>query len=316
VYSSKQFSLASFGYMFSRWTLMSAVEITAAADVDCELAENPLWDDAEKCVCWTDIPAGRIFRLKPAASECECIYRGDPVGGFTLQEDGSLLLFRVNDISVRKPDGTVHRVREVEDNSMVRFNDVCADPAGRVFAGTIGATPESGGLYRIDLDGAITKLFSGTGCSNGMGFSPDLKLFYWTCSTTRRIFQFDFDPGSGALSERRLFYKAAPEEGIPDGLAVDSEGCVWSARWGGGSVARHAPDGRVIGRLQFPETNITSLCFGGENLDELFVTAAKDEGAEAKAAKALFHARVNIGGQRENRSRIIFSSAHVCKSNK
>ena len=82
---------------------------------------------------------------------------------------------------------------------MKRFNDVIADPSGRVFAGTIGEHPK-GGLYRLDLDGTITKMFDGTGCSNGMGFSPDTKTFYWTCSTTRRIFQFDFDAESGALS--------------------------------------------------------------------------------------------------------------------
>jgi sugar lactone lactonase YvrE len=279
-------------------------EITIATNICCELAENPLWDAANQCVYWTDIPPGRIFRLQLPANESACIYHGEPVAGFTLQENGDLLLFRVRDISLLRPDGSVRLVKPFADEGMARFNDVCADPEGRVFAGTVGTTPESGGLYRVDRDGAITKLFAGTGCSNGMGFSPDLKIFYWTCSTTRRIFRFSFDRESGALSDRELFHKAGPDEGVPDGLAVDAEGCVWSARWGGKSVVRHAPDGRIIDLLQFPETNISSLCFAGQNLDQIFVTAAQEKIPGARPVTALFHAAVNVRGLGDLRSRI------------
>lgn len=290
---------------------MNAPVITAATDIRCELAENPLWRDTAKCVYWTDIPPGKIFRLNLPTNQSECIYRGEPVGGFTLQENGGLLLFRVNDIALLKSDGAVQLVRTFEDEGMARFNDVCADPAGRVFAGTIGKTAESGGLYRVDLDGTITKLFSGTGCANGMGFSPSLEIFYWTCSTMRQIFQFDFDLTSGVLSNRRAFYKATGEEGTPDGLAVDCEGCVWSARWGGNSIMRHAPGGEIIERMKFPEKNITSLCFGGENLNDLFVTAAQNKESEAKPVTALFHTNVNVQGLSEHRSRIVIPSANL-----
>jgi len=186
---------------------------------------------------------------------------------------------------------------------MHRFNDVIADPEGRVFAGTLGDHPRCG-LYRIDLDGVVTHLFSGTGCSNGMGFSTDLKTFYWTCSTTRHIFQFDYQRATGDITNRRIFYKAAPTEGIPDGLAVDSDGYVWSARWGSGSIVRHAPDGKVAARLCFPAPRITSMCFGGEKLDELFVTSAKEEKEQNRPGGVLFKVRLQARGTNEFKSRI------------
>jgi sugar lactone lactonase YvrE len=94
----------------------------------------------------------------------------------------------------------------------VRFNDVIADPEGRVFAGTIGKTAAVGGLYRNDLDGQIEQLWSGTGCANGMGFTPDLRRFYWTDSTAQLVYIADYDRSSGALSNRREFYRAPLDE--------------------------------------------------------------------------------------------------------
>jgi D-xylono/L-arabinono-1,4-lactonase len=278
--------------------------VTIAADVHCELGENPLWDPAQRRVYWTDIPAGRILRLDVASGKHEVIYQGPPVGGFTFQENGDLLLFRVNDLALLHPDGRVSLAQKFSDAGLSRFNDVIADPEGRVFAGSIGETRETGGLYRVERDGSFTRLFAGTGCSNGMGFSPDLKTFYWTCSTTRQIFQFDYDRSAGTLGNRRLFYKATPDEGIPDGLTVDAEGFVWSARWGGAAILRHGLDGKVLDRIPFPVPNITSMCFGGDHLDQLFVTSAQAQGENTRAAGALFHVQVKVRGPREFKSRI------------
>ncbi|MDB6028661.1 MAG: SMP-30/Gluconolaconase/LRE domain protein [Verrucomicrobiales bacterium] len=282
---------------------MNPTTVTIAADVPCQLAENPLWDAPKQCVYWTDIPAGKLYSLDVTTGRHRMIYEGEPVGGFTLQENGDLLLFRQNDISLLNGQGIVSKLRAFTDNGMKRFNDVIADPRGRVFAGTIGEHPK-GGLYRVDLDGAVTKLFSGTGCSNGMGFSPDAKKFYWTCSTTRHIFQFDFDAESGAITNRSVFYATTPDEGIPDGLTVDVEGCVWSARWAGASVVRHAPDGSVLTRLRLPAENITSLCFGGTSLEDVFVTSAQSEEANPTPVPGLFRMGVGIRGVPEFRSRI------------
>lgn len=274
-----------------------------AGTEECLLAEGPLWDAKKNCLFWTDITAGKVHRFDLLTQRHEAVYQGEPVGGFTLQESGDLLLFRVNDIVLLKPGGEIVKVRDFSDVGMNRFNDVIADPHGRVFAGTIGKNPDAG-LYRMDLDGEITKLFAGSACSNGMGFSLDLKKFYWTCSTRRQIFEFKFDAATGELSEEKIFYSAEPGEGVPDGLTVDSEGCIWSARWGGSALVRHAPDGTVLGRVHFPAANISSACFAGDDLGEIFVTAAQDVKNPAPHLKGVFRLLAGFRGKPEFRSRI------------
>lgn len=238
------------------------------------LGENPLWHDG--FVYWTDIKMGKLWKFRTDHGPNSLIYEGLPVGGFTMQDDGNLLLFRVNDIAILDPKGKLLACRPYPNEASRRFNDVIADPMGRVFAGTIGTTPESGGVYRLDPDGSLKLLFAGTGCSNGMGFSPDLKTFYWTCSTQRKIFCFDYEVETGTIDNRRLFYEARRDEGIPDGLTVNESGQILSARWAGHAIFIHEPDGWVSERLYFDDHHITSMCFGGEHLDCLYVTAAND----------------------------------------
>lgn len=248
--------------------------ITTLINEHCELGENPLWHPQKGCLFWTDITGRKIHRFHLASGWHEVIYTGPAVGGFTFQSNGDLLLFRVNDIARLGAGGIVDVVREFDDDGAARFNDVIADPEGRIFAGTIGRDETNGGLYRVDLDGAISLLFRGTGVSNGMGFSPDLRTFYWTCSSRRTIFAYDYDRSTGALSRERIFYRAAEDEGIPDGMTVDENGHVWSARWDGYAVVHHAPDGSVIETFKFPVAKVSSLCFGGPDMDEFFVTTA------------------------------------------
>ncbi|MBA3480416.1 MAG: SMP-30/gluconolactonase/LRE family protein [Pirellulales bacterium] len=281
-------------------------EIKITADTHCELGENPLWDPQRQCVYWTDITAGKIYCHETPTGRHRVVYEGELVGGFTLQDSGDLLLFRMNDLALLHPNGQTTALRKYSDEGMERFNDVIADPEGRVFAGTIGAHPHCG-LYRVDLDGKITRLLSGTGCSNGMGFSPDCKTFYWTCSTTRRILQFDYAQATGEVTNGRLFYKTAGD--VPDGLTVDAEGCVWSARWGGAAVVRHAPNGKPIERIDVPARNVTSVCLGGDKLNDLFITSARRGSADLPHAGALFHVAVAAKGRVEFNSRIIIEGS-------
>src|SRR4030095_9985101 len=127
---------------------------------------------------WLDIDTGRLFRADHGTLEHECFFRGDKVGGFTFQEDGSLLLFESDRIALLDPAGRRRVLVEGIDPDMTRFNDVIAHPEGRVYAGTIGRSRESGGLYRVDRDLSVKRLWQGTGCANGMGFTGDLTRFY------------------------------------------------------------------------------------------------------------------------------------------
>lgn len=280
-------------------------ELEAVANYHCKVGENPLWDEREGRLYWEDIESNRLFRVDHASKEHECFFRGDTmIGGFTFQEDGSLLLFEVNRISVLEKNGAHRVIASDIDGDMFRFNDAIADPEGRVFVGTIGKTDQSGGLYRVDLDGTVTALWKGTGCANGMSFTPDLRRLYWTCSTTRIIYVADYDRATGALSNRRPFYEAPVEEGTPDGLTIDREGELWSARWGGSALLRLGTDARVRQKISFPVSRVSSAAFGGPNLDTLYVTTAGGKVDDDALDGVLYRVQVPVPGRLELRSRI------------
>ena len=283
---------------------MSAATPEPLINLHCELGENPLWNADDGCLYWTDITGGKIHRLHLATRQHTQIYSGETVGGFTSEANGDLLLFRVGDIAVLHADGGVGTVRAFADEGSERFNDVIAAPDGCVLAGTIGKTDASGGLFRVECDGSSTLLFRGTGCSNGMGFSPDLTRFYWTCSTRRTIYAFDYDPSSGRLSGERVFYTAPASEGIPDGMAVDRNGHVWSARWDGFSIVHHAEGGAPIETIPFPVAKVSSLCFGGPALDQMLVTTAGGVPGSTSADGSLYQSSPGVQGTPEFRSRI------------
>jgi D-xylonolactonase len=137
-----------------------------------------------------------------------------------------------------------------------------------------------------------------------MGFSPDLRTFYWTCSTRRRIYAFDYERATGGLANRRVLYEATEDEGIPDGLAVDAAGDLWSARWDGFALVRHAPDGRVRERIALPVAKVSSVCFGGPELDRMFLTTAGGASGAGTLDGALFELRPGVRGRAEFRSRV------------
>jgi D-xylono/L-arabinono-1,4-lactonase len=280
--------------------------VEPVANYHCQVGENPLWDEREGRLYWADIEAGTLFRVDHESGEHECFHRGpDQIGGFTFQEDGALLLFEVDRIAVLEKSGQRRIIAERIDSGMVRFNDAIADPQGRVFAGTTGKTDQSGGLYRIDLDGSVEVMWRGTGCANGMGFSPDLRQFYWTCSTTYLIYVADYQRETGALSDRRVFHRAPRDQGIPDGLTVDRLGRVWSARWEGSALVCLNAEGEVIERVALPVSRVSSATFGGPDLDTLYVTTAGGtwEGSGPDDG-TLYRMKMPVPGTVEFRSRV------------
>jgi D-xylonolactonase len=141
-----------------------------------------------------------------------------------------------------------------------------------------------------------------------MGFTPDLRQLYYTDTATRDISLFDYDAETGAISGRRpfVYVEDAPGEGAPDGMTIDAEGCVWSARWGGGCLVRYAPDGTELQRIAFPARKVSSATFGGPDPTDLYVTTAggHQKDVDGPGAGALFRVRPGVRGIREFRSRI------------
>lgn len=243
------------------------------------LCENPLWDGRAGRVLWTDIDSGRVFSCGLESASPELLYQGVSVGGFTMQEDGALLLFRESDVCRLGAEGGVSKILDFHHSGSKRFNDVVADPLGRVFAGTIGKGGGSGGLFLFERDGSHRMVADGTDCSNGLGFSPDGSTLYWTCSTRRVIFVFEYDAAGGVLANQRIFARAGEDDGIPDGLAVDAVGNIYSARWGAVEfgVVVYDSYGNETLRLRQPAKAVTSLCFAGHSLDQVVVTVASHD---------------------------------------
>ncbi|ELZ15446.1 SMP-30/Gluconolaconase/LRE domain protein [Haloterrigena salina JCM 13891] len=280
------------------------------ADTQNDTGEGPLWHPDEGCLFWVDIPAGELYRFDPDAETHTLAYETDgdqPIGGFTIQTDGSLLLFGNGRVSRWQP-GSESATLVTDVDADTRFNDVIADPEGRVFCGTMPGEDSLGDLYRLDVDATVTTVVEDVDIANGMGFTADLETFYFTESEARRIYAFDYDRETGGLSNRRTFVETPAADGIPDGLTVDGDDYVWSARWNGGRAVRYDPTGDPVDRLTVPARKVSSVTFAGPEYDDLYLTTALEGGdreAEGDGAGALFRATgLETGGSEAFRSRI------------
>ena len=285
--------------------------------IDCNdsNAENPLWHPTDHCLYWTDIPCGEMFRYDSTTDTYTQIYSGEPVGGFTIQEDGSLLLF--------KTEGTVEIWREGKTTTIIdsipeargtRFNDAIADPEGRVYSGIIATENTPGLLYLFNTDGSYKVVAEDILLPNGMGFNTDYTCLYFTDSESRTISRFDYDRATGELNNRQVLIEIT-EEGLPDGLTVDSEDYIWSARWDGGHLYRYSPDGKEVLRIPLPTDKVSCVTFGGQNYDRMFISTARNgekcvsyqsRWSQECLAGDIFHLQTEIKGKPEFLSRIGF----------
>lgn len=281
------------------------------AGYDCVVGEGPLWHPDEGVLYWVDIPQGHLYRYDPTTGEHGRAFAADrAIGGYTIQADGSLLLFMGGGAIERwrRDAGVVETIRsDLPDERDSRFNDVVADPRGRVFAGTMPTADRLGRLYRVDRDGTVTRVDEGFDIPNGMGFSLDRSTMYLAVSDDEVVYAYDYDQSTGELSNRSVFVDTEGEAGVPDGLTVDSRDHVWCARWDDHCVVRYAPDGAEERRVEVPPPKASSLTFGGADYAETYVTTAIGEGAAADdhpEAGSLYRFDPPVRGVPEYRSRI------------
>jgi len=261
---------------------------------------------------WTDILMGRLFWYNPLTSESRQCYDGRMVGGFTVQSDGSLLLFMDKGAVVVWRDGQIIRtvIDSIPTEFDQRFNDVAADPVGRVLCGTIplsNVERRSGKLYQLDLDGTYRVLLDKIGISNGIAFSTDCKTMYYVDSLADTIWKFAYEQETGEISNQEEFLTFASESGSPDGMTVDRNGNLWIAVAMGWGIVQYDPDGKLLRRIELPAKFVSSLAFGGENLTQLFVTTGTDcEGEDrGEAAGSLMVVEPGVAGVSEFCSRIL-----------
>ena len=244
-----------------------------------ELGEAPVWCPDEKALYWVDITGRAVHRLDPRSGERDSFPQAHQIGCIVKREGGGFIagfecgLGFLDDALA----GLEIFASPETDLPQNRFNDGKCDRRGRLWVNSADKEEQeaSGSLYRVGQDHAVERLLSGIVLPNGMGWSPDDSILYFTNSSRRVIEAFDFDPATGAIANRRVFAAIDEAAGLPDGLCVDATGFVWSAHWGGWRITRYSPDGTINRVIELPVPNVTSLAFGGTDLDRLFVTTAR-----------------------------------------
>ena len=257
---------------------MNQVELILDAKND--LGEGPTWSTREQALYWVDILGKRLHRLDPATGDTTSWDTEEMVGAAVERESGGFVLAQASGFYTWSSEsGRTPLVDPEADKPGNRFNDGAVDRQGRLWAGTMAIKEGApvGSLYRMDPDLSVTKMVSDVTVSNGLGWSPDDRIMYYCDTGARTIWAYEFDSSTGEIANQRAFAVVPdePEEGGPDGLTVDAEGCVWSARWGGWKVVRYDPDGAVEREVAVPSARVTSAMFGGPDLDQLYLTTAR-----------------------------------------
>ncbi|ALA19961.1 MULTISPECIES: SMP-30/gluconolactonase/LRE family protein [unclassified Chelatococcus] len=243
------------------------------------LAEGPVWIAGQERLYWVDILAPSANRFDPVTGENEELRLPQLISALLPRLGGGLVALTQTglvglDFATGATTPLVDPEADIPDN---RFNDGKCDRQGRLWAGSmrLDASRTSGSLYVIEKDLSWRRVSSGYTAANGLDWSPDGRTLYFVDSVPGRIYAFDCDPETGTVENRRVFAEVPPEEGRPDGLAVDSDGFVWCALWDGWRVRRYAPDGRIDRDVGLPVPRPTSVAFGGADLKTLFITSAR-----------------------------------------
>jgi len=248
--------------------------------VECkdQLGESPVWSAAEAAVYWIDVARPTLHRFDTRTGKHERWDMGKPVGSFVLRAKGGFLLaFRAGLAFLDRPGGTPEWLApaglELGDG---RFNDGKCDRQGRFWVGTMDRNLKRpiGRLYRLDPDLSIHLADEDIVISNGPSWSPDERTFYFNDSPRRVTYRYDFDASSGRVGKRRPFVSFEAMQGRPDGSTVDADGGLWVAEVHAGRIDRFTPDGKLDRWIEVPCERPTSVCFGGPNLETLYITSS------------------------------------------
>lgn len=254
------------------------MRIEVVADIKTVLGESPLWDVEEQRLYWVDIVDRRIFRCTDDGREIRAWDVPEMVGAVALRSQGGAVVALTNGFHFLDFDtGECEPIHDPEPNQPgTRMNDGKVDRQGRFFAGSMDMDGSGGlgALYRLDPDLTCHTIATDIAVSNGPCWSPDNRTFYFTDSRAKTIWAYDYDLATGTPSNRRTFLEldrdAVPS---PDGSTVDAEGYLWNARVYQGQLIRYAPDGTVDRTVDMPVKKVTSIMFGGPNLDIIYVTS-------------------------------------------
>lgn len=251
------------------------------------IGECPLWSLRENRLWWLDITACRLHRFDPYSGHDEVFELPEEPGCLANAGETLLVALRSGVHRFDPRDGSLVRLSGIDyDSRTTRFNDGRCDRAGRFWLGTMfePRTSSEAALYRFDAKG-LARVRGNVKVSNGLAFSPDDHWLYWADSPERRIMRYEFDCSRGEIGDGSLFQSFEEGIGRPDGAAIDKDGCYWIALYDGGAVMQIAPDGRRLRTIPVPVRCPTMVCFGGEDLSQLFITSARSGRSEQELAE-------------------------------
>jgi sugar lactone lactonase YvrE len=268
------------------------------------LGEGPVWNEDEQVLYWLDVFLPTLNCFDPATGVNQATRLDQPIYALALRIGGGAIGSFEHGIGfVDLVRGTIDIVGDPKSGRAVNFNDGKCDRRGRFWTGTMAKDWSSsiGGLYRVDPSRRIDQMDDEIILSNGLGWSPDDRIMYFTDFARRVIYAYDFEVETGVISARRPFIEFLEDAGFPDGMAVDAEGCLWIAHWDGWRISRYGPDGKTRQTIRMPVQRPTSCAFGGPDLSVLYVTSARmglseEQLAATPLAGSLFAVHTDTAG--------------------
>lgn len=294
-------------------------EVAVVADFGDLCGECPVWNAESGVLEWIDCVGEKLLQLQWPSRQSAIKKSRLAISGFRHNRPGGYVITNSQGVWIWDGAETFSSVVSEVDGRPCQVNDCVADSAGRFITATYSYDPAGeyrlGNLISVSTDGTVSVLDEGFHLANGLGFSTDERTLYFSDSVARRIYSYQYDIRTGSVCNRHVLVEVSREEGMPDGLAVDAEGYIWSAQWYGGCIVRYDPDGKSILRIPVPAKQTSSLAFGGADLTDMFITSAAQSeaipvmppGYDPKSGNfggALYHVNLGIAGQLQHPANI------------
>lgn len=292
---------------------MSIPFIQAAVELKTNaiLGEGPVWDSDQNKLYWVDVLSGSLFLYNPETGINKTYEIGEHIGAAVLRKKGGLVLALKTGFAFFDPgSGKINKIADPESHLPAnRFNDGKCDPAGRFWAGTMSDNVEAGkgSLYCLHPELTVEQKLTGVTISNGLAWNETINKLYFIDTPTHQIAAFDYEPETGKIQNRKTIKNFNKNEGSPDGMTIDDEGCLWVALYNGGRIIRVNPEnGETVFQIYVPVPKPTSCTFGGTGLDEMFITTCREYMTEEEIAKfpysgSLFKVKLPFKGKTSKR---------------
>ncbi|HKG06110.1 MAG TPA: SMP-30/gluconolactonase/LRE family protein [Pedobacter sp.] len=245
------------------------------------LGEGPIWDHRSGTIIWVDILRSQVMQFNPETKAFQISNVGKNISALAIRKDGGFVAAARNGfgwLDLKKPSFTYVSQPEIELQNN-RFNDGKCDPRGRFWAGSMDCKDGKtlcGSLYSIDSKLSPLIKIEHVGCSNGLAWSPDCAIFYYIDTPTRQVVAYDYNITDSSISNKRTVIVIPDEEGLPDGMTIDTDGMLWIACWNGWSVSKWDPyTGNFLSSIRLPVSQVSSCTFGGPNLRDLYISSAR-----------------------------------------